>query len=147
MTRKTYMDEASIQRFEHFDASQVAVSVFQNSLQRGAEQFVLLLRSYRIASNVAVSAWKLVEELQTTGQIRPETFDELRQRLHLFAPEQKPFQPFRPVKEYTCRVLEELYDHLSKWDTPHHNTGIMLEQLYQRIDDIRYALASGKPDG
>lgn len=147
MTRKMYLDESSIQRFEHFDASQVAVSVFQNNLQRGAEQFVILLRSYRLAANVAVSAWKLVEELQTTGQIRPETFDELRQRLHLYAPAQQAFQPFRPVKEYTCRLLEELYDHLSTWDAPHFNTGIMLEQLYKRIDDLRYDLASGKPDG
>lgn len=140
MAEKTHLSEAAIQKYEEWAADRIASHVFQNDIAQGAKQFLLLLRSYRIAANVAVAAWKLVEEHRKTGQVQPRTVEELVARLHLFAPEAPHFAPPKPLAEYTCRVFEELYDYLAQWDGPMYSGGVLLELLFARIQQLRQEL-------
>jgi hypothetical protein len=139
--KRVYMAEAEIQQHEHKDAAQLGSVFFVEGVQTAANHFVRLLRSYRIAANVAHSAWKLVAEIEQ-GTMNDETFEELKARLRLFAPEAPSFKQPKPVLEYGCRLLEEVYDHLSRWNDPVYNTGIMLEQLFKKIEEMRHDLAT-----
>jgi len=142
MSKKTYLEESAIQEFERMDPAKIAVSFVEQPM-RGFERFMSLLRSYRISANVAATAWKLLEEIQA-GQVRAETIEELRQRLHLFAPEVRAFQPPQPWQEYACRVLEEAYDYLSQWDDPNVSSKLFFDQLFLRITALRGQLAAQK---
>lgn len=139
--RKTYMAESEIQKYEHADEARIGSVFFSEGVQQGAQHFVRLMRSYRIAANVAHSAWKLVEEMEKNGEPTIETWDELKARLHLFAPEAPAFRPPKPLAEFGCRFLEELYDYLSTWNNDNFTTGILMEQLFKKIEDARRELA------
>ena len=135
------MPESEIQKYENMDEARMGALFFSEGVQRGAEYFVQLMRSYRIAANVAHSAWKLVEEMEKNGEPSIETWDELKLRLKLFAPNAPAFQPPRLTLEYGCRLVEELYDHLSAWNDGNFTTGILMEQLFKYIEQMRGRLA------
>lgn len=138
--KRAYMEERDIQQYEHMDESQMGSVFFSEGVQVGAQHFVRLMRSYRISANVASSAWKLVSEIER-GEMNETTFNELKARLHLFAPEAPAFRPPQPMLEYACRLCEELYDALSPYNDPVYNTGILMEQLFKRIIALRDELA------
>lgn len=135
------MPEKDIQKYEHLDEAGMGSVFFADGVSGCAQHFVALMRSYRIAANVACSAWKLVDEMErNSGVFSIDTLEELRARLRLFAPEAPAFRQPKPVREYACRLLEELYDALSPYNDPTYNTGIMLEQLFRRIEEMRKEL-------
>lgn len=127
MARKTYLPEATIQKLELMGDE--ALSKFLRDLPNAVAQFALLLRSYRIAANVAASAWKLVDGLQKTGQVNPETLAELTTRLRVFAPEVAVFRVPRVWLEHTNHTLQELYNRLSREGA----TGAVLERIVERM--------------
>lgn len=133
--RKTFLSESDIQKYEHMEEG-LLVAAFADGLA-----VVQLLRSYRIAANVAHSAWKLVEEMKTRGEPSMETWDELEARLKMFAPNAAQFRASRLLLEYECRVLEELYDHLSAW-IDGGSTFVLMEQLFARIEKKRQELST-----
>jgi hypothetical protein len=136
------MPESDIQKYEYMDQAQMGSAFFSGGIEEGAKYFVQLMRSYRISANVAHSAWKLVDEMEKLGTMHnTETLEELKQRLRLFAPEAPAFKQPKPVLEYGCRLLEELYDALSPYNDPAYNTGVILEQLFKRISAMRDELA------
>ncbi len=141
--RRTYMPEKDIQKYENMDEAHLGSIFFSEGVARGAEYFVQLMRSYRIAANVAHSAWKLVDEMEKNDGVPSlETWEELRARIKLFAPNAPGFRAPQPLAEYGCRLLEELYDHLSTWNEESFTTNILMEQLFKRIEQMRRELAA-----
>lgn len=146
MTRKkTYMPESDIQEYEMMDAGRLGDTFFSSGPAAAGIDLIRLLRSYRIAANVAHSAWRMLDEMDRRSDGAPiatrEAVEELRARLKLFAPQVPAFWPPKAAHEYGCRMLEELYDWLLAVEV--HHPGELMERAFQFIEHHRHALRSG----
>ncbi len=140
MTRKTYMPMSEVQQFEKMTSAQIGSLLGHLGTQKFSEQIESLARSLRIAATVANAAWKLIKEVDGTGTISYEISLELRKALNLYSPGN--FQPYASDLEFGCRLLEELYDHLSKYTDHPNAAAVMMEQLFERIQQMRAVLPS-----
>ena len=134
--RKTYMPESEIQLLERMTEAEVAAYIMRAGTAKAGENIVCLLRSYRIASRVANAAWKVVKEGETG--VYTDSYVELTKALNLYSPGN--FPPYASDLEFGCRMLEELYDHLSQWNGEGMSTMVLMEQLFDRIQQMRAAL-------
>lgn len=134
--RKTYMPESEIQMLEQMTEAQVAAYIMREGTAKAGEQIVCLMRSYRIAAAVANAAWKVVKEGETG--VYTDSYVELTKALNLYSPGN--FPPYASDLEFGCRMLEELYDHLSQWNGEGMSTMVLMEQLFARIEEMRRML-------
>lgn len=142
MARKVFMSEVDIRKFEQMDEAQIASVIFPLGLAEGAAMFVSLFRSYRIAATVANAAWKVSKEAEA-GQISPQAWGEMQRALHLYSPGN--FRPFAAELEYGCRLLEELYDHLTQYADDNALACTMMDVLFRRITWMRSQLPTVAP--
>lgn len=132
------MTEKEIQDIERMTEAQVAGWIMRDGTEKTAENIVRLVRSMRVCAMVANLTWKLTKEFETTGAFSQETYQNVQAALHLYSPEN--FAPFANDLEYGCRLLEELYDFLSRWDDHPNAAPVMKEQIFERIGQMRAAL-------
>lgn len=135
--RKTYMPESEIQMLERMTEDQVAVYIMREGTQKAGENIVCLIRSYRIAAKVANVAWKLAQEA-AAGSVSIETLTELNKTLNLYSPGN--FPPYASDLEFGCRLLESLYDRLSAYNGEGMSTMVLMEKLFEEVEQARAAL-------
>lgn len=137
MSRQTYMPEKQIQELEQMDEAHVSSMIMTIGVQKAAELMVTMMRALRIKSMVANAAWRVVKEAEN-GTITPESFLALQKALSLYSPGN--FQPEAMILEHICHTLEELYDYLAEWNKDGATTMILMEQLFERIEQARARL-------
>lgn len=128
MPKQTYLPEADIQNYEAMDYGHLSAHLGKLGISKGADLFLALLRSYRIAAHVANAAWGLVKELEAGGPITPETWLRIMRSLHDYSPGN--FPPHPGDIEYCCHVLERLYDRMDG----HPDRLACISMLYQEIE-------------
>jgi hypothetical protein len=135
------MPDSEIQLLERMTDAEVAAYIMREGTAKAGENIVCLMRSYRIASRVANAAWKAVKEGETG--VFTDSYDELRKTLNLYSPGN--FPPYASDLEFGCRLLEELYDHLSPLSGEGMTTMVLMEKLFERIEQLRGLLLPGGP--
>lgn len=141
LSRLMLMPEGKIQELEKYNSAQMSSMIGTIGLQKTSELFITLLRSYRVAASVANAAWRVTKDAEA-GQITGESWQLLQKTLHLYSPGN--FRPFKSDLEFYCCKLEELYDYLSQWNNTETSTMVIMEQLYEKIREMRGVLASAQ---
>lgn len=104
-SKSVFMSEAEIHHFEQMDDSTLEQNL-------SAKEFQRLLRSYRLAANVANAAWSVVSDFDDPAAVNGEvdlSMTRLRETLADYAP--KHFPRMQPE---TLDALERMYDIASR---------------------------------
>jgi hypothetical protein len=133
MAKVTHLTEKTIQELE---AQGEALASTLATAKPGEVVTLVqgLLRSYRMAANVANAAWRMHDENAKEG-CSAETFLNLERALECYAPGH--FTLFEVDREMLCRQLELLYD-----DLVHRalNREEVLEEIYTHIFGLQHRL-------
>jgi uncharacterized protein YdcH (DUF465 family) len=140
MAKKTHLSIQEIYQYQHMDSAQIGAVFFQLGVQKGANLFHMMLKSFQIASRVANAAWGVYEKMNPTNVSHElassEAMKKLQQALHDYSPDN--FHPHLGDLEFAADCFEQFYNEVAELKTKEE----VEERLFQWTAQLREKIAT-----